>query len=174
MNKLFLASIIIGSMVFFSACAGTETVNNLAADSSQVILPDTLINMTTASDTLERFVGEPGLLKMVRENYLDVMAGETSFLIIPFVVEPSCGLVSFEAVDSQLRIFRSGIDSPGYWLLKGKNETYSSKIAKNFPDDSEIAPPKRPLEDYGLFQSSTLIFELRNNSEIVRWISIDR
>ncbi|MBI3134166.1 MAG: hypothetical protein HYZ14_05760 [Bacteroidetes bacterium] len=102
------------------------------------------------------------------------MKEDQSFLVISVVSGCNCGLVSFEKVDSHLTAFKSGSDATTFWSLKGENATYSSKIAKHSPGYIELAKPKRAFEEYGLFQSSTLIFELRNNSEIVRWISFDR
>jgi len=170
MNKSLLLYLAFATL--FLTCNSGVDLDTLTADSTKALI-DT-VTKNVSGDTIEKFPSEAGLLKMIRENYLDVMKTDRSFFIITLVSGCNCGFVDFETIDSNLTAFRAGTDTPGYWLLKGEDETYSSKIAKYYPDDIELAQPKRNFQEYGLFQSSTLIFELKNNSEVVRWISFDR
>lgn len=167
------------TMVFFCALVALQSCNT-----SQETTPENqpaLITQTeedTASqqkitqDTTVQFVSEPGLFKMIDENYQNEMTTERSILVIPVVSGCSCSIVGFEELDSHVNTFKSQESITTYWLLKGEDQAYSEKIAKYHPEDIELIEPKRSFQEYGLFQSSNLLFELRNNSEIVRWTSV--
>ena len=168
MNSNCFSLILFTSAVLTTACNG-----EIDSKKSTEISNDVDSNLVVENDTIKKFASEPGLFKMIRENYLDIMKTDHSYLVITLVSGCNCNFVSFETIDTNYRAFRAGDEAPGYWILKGESEEYSKKIVKYYPNDVELNKPKRNFEEYGLFQSATLIFEIRDNSEMVRWISFD-
>lgn len=140
------------------------------SDSSSVV-DSTNIQPTLAMEN--SFQSEPGLFKMIRENYPDQLIDSINYLVIPIVSGCSCSLLSFEEIDSHLTAFKSNQDVQTFWLIKGEDDEYVKDIAKKYPNHVLLPPPTREFKEYGLFQNSNLIFEIADGSKITNWLSVE-
>ncbi|MBI3134168.1 MAG: hypothetical protein HYZ14_05770 [Bacteroidetes bacterium] len=175
MNKSYLHVVAIWCWLALNACGSPqhESAPESQPDTTAETSVDTITQQCAVQDTVEKFSSEPGLFKMIQENYLDEMTDSVSILVLTVVSGCTCGLTSYEKLDSHLTVFRADKDYKAFWLLKGEDSNYSKKISKYHPGDQELEQPKRAFQEYGLFQNSSFLFEIHNRTKIADWVVID-